>query len=80
MSAPPVSPSAPTWTRRHLLGLQELTADEITSILDQAAEFKRLAARGETKLDTLRGTVVANLFFEPSTRTRTSFSASPPNG
>ncbi len=61
------------WKRKHLLGLEELTAEEITLILDKAAEFKELAARGETKLSLLRGTVVANLFFEPSTRTRTSF-------
>ena len=62
------------WTKKHLLGLEELSADEITLILDQAAEFKRLAAEGETKLSPLQGTVVANLFFEPSTRTKTSFS------
>ena len=62
------------WTRRHLLGLADLSAGEITSILDQAEEFKRLAAAGETKLNALAGTVVANLFFENSTRTRTSFS------
>jgi aspartate carbamoyltransferase catalytic subunit len=62
------------WTKRHLLGLEYLTAEEITLILDQAAEFKRLAEAGQTKLDLLSGTVVANLFFEPSTRTRTSFS------
>ena len=62
------------WTRKHLLGLQELSAEEITTILDQAEEFRQLAERGETKLDALSGTVVANLFFEPSTRTRTSFS------
>jgi len=61
------------WTKRHLLGLEYLTAEEITLILDQAAEFKRLAEAGQTKLDLLSGTVVANLFFEPSTRTRTSF-------
>jgi len=74
------SPSAATaassqkWTRKHLLGLEALSASEITLILDQAAEFKRLAAEGENKLSALAGTVVANLFFEPSTRTRTSFS------
>lgn len=62
------------WTRRHLLGLEDLSADEISLILDKAAEFKQLADRGETKLGSLAGTVVANLFFEPSTRTRTSFS------
>lgn len=65
---------APSWTRKHLLGLQELTAEEITLILDKAAEFKRLAENGETKLTALSGTTVANLFFEPSTRTKTSFS------
>ena len=67
-------PASALWTRKHLLGLQELSAEEITLILDQAAEFKRMAAAGETKLKALSGTVVANLFFEPSTRTRTSFS------
>jgi len=70
-----LSPASSThWTKPHLLGLQDLTAAEIGQVLDQAAEFKGLAQRGETKLSTLRGTVVANLFFEPSTRTRTSFS------
>jgi aspartate carbamoyltransferase catalytic subunit len=67
-------PALEGWTRKHLLGLEELTAAEITLILDQAAEFKRLAAEGETKLRVLSGVVVANLFFEASTRTRTSFS------
>ena len=65
---------AADWTKKHLLGLEDLTAEEITLILDQAAEFKRLAQEGEVKLTALQGTVVANLFFEPSTRTRTSFS------
>ncbi len=66
--------AAPIWTRKHLLGLQELSAAEITLILDQAAEFKRLHAQGETKLTSLKGVTVGNLFFEPSTRTKTSFS------
>ena len=61
------------WTKKHLLGLEDLSAEEITLILDQAAEFKQMAEQGETKLRALAGTVVANLFFEPSTRTRTSF-------
>jgi aspartate carbamoyltransferase catalytic subunit len=68
-----LAPVAP-WTRRHLLGLQEMSAAEITTVLDQAAEFKRLHAAGVTKLTALAGTTVGNLFFEPSTRTRTSFS------
>ncbi|MBQ16526.1 MAG: aspartate carbamoyltransferase [Planctomycetaceae bacterium] len=64
----------PVWTRKHLLGLEDLTAEEITAILDQAAVFKSESLSGDSKLDLLAGTVVANLFFEPSTRTRTSFS------
>src|SRR5690606_12968766 len=62
------------WTRRHLLTLEELSAGEINAILDRAAQFKEMAQRGEPKTNLLAGTVVANLFFEPSTRTRTSFS------
>jgi len=68
------SDTAASWTRRDLLGLQDLSAEEITTILDQAAEFKAMAAQGESKTGALSGTVVANLFFEPSTRTKTSFS------
>lgn len=60
------------WWRRHLLGLQQLERAEIELILDHAAEFKRLQQQ-RAKLDHLQGIVVANLFFEPSTRTRTSF-------
>ena len=71
-TSPAVTP-CPTWTRRHLLGLEELSAAEITAILDRAEEFGALAAAGRPKLDLLAGTAVANLFFEPSTRTRTSF-------
>jgi aspartate carbamoyltransferase catalytic subunit len=73
MTTVTASASGVRWTKKHLLGLEDLSADEISLILDQAAEFKRLAAEGETKLAALKGMVVANLFFEPSTRTRTSF-------
>ena len=45
------------WTRKHLLGLESLSADEITQILDQAAEFKRLNANGE-KLTALKGVTI----------------------
>ena len=68
------STDSPPWRRRDLLGLQDLSVDELTRILDRAAEFKQWAAEGRSKLDHLQGAVVANLFFEPSTRTRTSFS------
>ncbi|MEZ6047980.1 MAG: aspartate carbamoyltransferase catalytic subunit [Planctomycetaceae bacterium] len=64
----------PGWSKKHLLGLEDLTADEITIILDRAAEFKKLAEEGKPKVDFLAGTAIANLFFEPSTRTKTSFS------
>lgn len=55
------------------MGLEDLSPAEIVAILDRAEEFRRLFDAGQTKLDLLAGTVVANLFFEPSTRTRTSF-------
>ena len=67
--------TAPTlWTRRHLLGLQELSADEIRFVLDTADSFKQVSTRSVKKVPALRGRVVVNAFFEDSTRTRTSFS------
>lgn len=61
------------WTHSHLLGLESLTAEEITLILDTADRFKALVGDGRNKLKVLAGTTTANLFFENSTRTRTSF-------
>jgi aspartate carbamoyltransferase catalytic subunit len=61
------------WTRRHLLGLEELTSREIVTILDMAETFVELSQRQRKKRSNLSGKVVVNLFFEPSTRTRTSF-------
>jgi aspartate carbamoyltransferase catalytic subunit len=61
-----------TWTRPHLLGLEDLSAEEIDTILDAAVEFDRLP-HTETRSD-LKGRQLANIFFEPSTRTRNSFS------
>lgn len=61
------------WNRRHMLGLQELSADEISAVLDTAANFKEVSTRSIKKVPPLRGKVVVNLFFEPSTRTRISF-------
>ena len=58
---------------RHLLGIADLAADEITLILDTAEAMTEIAARPIKKVPTLRGRTVVNLFFEPSTRTRTSF-------
>jgi len=62
------------WTRPHLLGLQELTAEEITTVLDTADIFATAAKQGIRKIPLLTGLTASNLFFENSTRTRTSFS------
>ena len=61
------------WTRKHLLGLQELSEEEITVILDTAAAFKGVSSRRVKKVPALQGKTIVNLFLEPSTRTRISF-------
>src|SRR5438045_4701926 len=61
------------WQRKHLLGLEELSADEIRFVLDTADSFKEVSTRSVKKVPALRGRVVVNAFFEDSTRTRTSF-------
>ena len=61
------------WTKKDLLGLAELSAEEINLILDTAVSFKEISTREIKKVPTLRGKTVAHLFFEPSTRTRASF-------
>jgi aspartate carbamoyltransferase catalytic subunit len=61
------------WTRKDLLGMQELDAAEIAGVLDTAASMKEIATREIKKVPTLRGKTVVNLFYEASTRTRTSF-------
>ena len=58
---------------KDLLGIKELTTEEINLILDTASGFKDVLARDIKKVPPLRGKTVVNLFFEPSTRTRTSF-------
>jgi len=58
---------------KHLLGLDELGAQDISLILDAASGMKEISRRKIKKVPTLRGKTVVNLFFEPSTRTRTSF-------
>lgn len=62
-----------TWNRKDLLGLEYLTKDEITLILDTADSFKEVTTREIKKVPALRGKTVVNLFYEPSTRTRVSF-------
>ena len=61
------------WTKKDLLSLYDLSAEEILCILDTAAEFKKVSQRKIKKVPALRGKTVVNLFIEPSTRTRTSF-------
>lgn len=58
---------------KHLLGIRELTAEQITHLLDTAESFRDISRREIKKVPALRGRTVINLFFEPSTRTRTSF-------
>lgn len=62
-----------TWNRKHLLDLESLSADEITTVLDTAKAFKAVGERAIKKVPALRGKTVVNLFVEPSTRTRISF-------
>lgn len=61
------------WTRKDLLGIAELEPWEIERILDTAESFREVAERPVKKVPTLRGKTVINLFFEASTRTRSSF-------
>jgi len=61
------------WSREHLLGLEGLSADEITAILDKAVLFKKELLAGRRRFPLLSGVTCVNLFFENSTRTRVSF-------
>ena len=61
------------WTRKHLIGLSDLSREEIEFILDTAKGFEEISTRSIKKAPPLRGKVVVNMFFEDSTRTRNSF-------
>ena len=61
------------WTRKHLLGLQDISVEEIEHVMTTADSFKEVSTRSVKKVPALRGRVVVNTFFEDSTRTRTSF-------
>ena len=61
------------WTRKHLLTIQELETAEILTLVDTAASLQEIASREIKKVPALRGKTVVNLFYENSTRTRTSF-------
>lgn len=62
-----------TWTRHHILTLADFSPTEYNMVLRTAASFQEVLSRRTKKVPTLQGTVVANLFFESSTRTRSSF-------
>jgi aspartate carbamoyltransferase catalytic subunit len=61
------------WARKDLLGIADLTPEEIRIVLETAESFREVSARPIKKVPTLRGKTIVNLFFEPSTRTRSSF-------
>jgi len=61
------------WNKKDLLGLEDLSREEIELILDNAQSFKEISQREVKKVPALRGKTIALLFFEPSTRTRASF-------
>jgi aspartate carbamoyltransferase catalytic subunit len=63
----------PSWRRKDLLGIAELDADEISLVLDTAESFREVAERPVKKVPALRGRTALNIFFESSTRTRSSF-------
>jgi len=68
-----VNAPAEAWGTRHLLGTEGLRAEDAQHLLDTAEVFFEVSKRRVRKVPTLRGKTVINLFFEPSTRTRTSF-------
>ncbi|NEQ25592.1 MAG: aspartate carbamoyltransferase catalytic subunit [Microcoleus sp. SIO2G3] len=61
------------WNRRHVISLADFTPEEYDTVLQTAASFREVLSRRTKKVPTLQGQVVANLFFESSTRTRSSF-------
>jgi aspartate carbamoyltransferase catalytic subunit len=62
-----------TWNRNHIISLESFTPDEYETILKTAVSFREVLSRRTKKVPTLQGRVVTNLFFESSTRTRSSF-------
>jgi aspartate carbamoyltransferase catalytic subunit len=68
-----VSELSQTFAHRHLLGIEGLQPFEIRHLLDRADSYVELGRQADKKLATLRGRTLLNLFFESSTRTRTSF-------
>src|SRR5690554_6352059 len=67
------TPSAAAWDRQHLLGLEGLSRADLTMLLDRAQRYLPVVTGQSLALDELAGLTIANLFFEDSTRTRSSF-------
>lgn len=65
--------TAPVWTRRHILSLADFSPTEYDTVLQTALSFREVLSRRTKKVPTLQGQVVTTLFFEASTRTRSSF-------
>lgn len=61
------------WSRRHIISLEDFTPHDYQTILQTAASFREVLSRRTKKVPALQGQVITNLFFEPSTRTRSSF-------
>jgi aspartate carbamoyltransferase catalytic subunit len=61
------------FNHKHILGIEQMSAEDINLILDTAESFKEISLRSIKKVPTLRGKTIINVFFEASTRTRTSF-------
>ena len=61
------------WSHRHVLDLATFSAEDFSSVLELANRFKAIINTGTRKLPALQGSLIATLFFEPSTRTRSSF-------
>ena len=73
LAQPGETSSVTTLRSKDLLGIADLTPEEISLILDTAEAMQEIGSRDVKKVPALRGKTVVNLFFEPSTRTRTSF-------
>jgi aspartate carbamoyltransferase catalytic subunit len=70
---PPEGVELPTWERRHVLDLDDFSRREIEQVMETADAMKEVLGREIRRVPTLRGTIVATLFYETSTRTRSSF-------
>jgi len=68
-----MKPTLSDWTHRHVLDLAAFSLDDYTTVLELAQRFRVMPASGARKLPALQGRLVTTLFFEPSTRTRSSF-------